>query len=868
MFVTLWAFWDDEFARRGFKEFQEMYFEEQYNRAAEEYSKVNGKIAGKDAELLRQIQAEEDKLSSSSEYQELADAAFDAQAKYDDALVGQKFEKSRLDEYYYYYKKAEHEGKNFEVALAKVHESEKRIKEWDPIIKEKEKLRDEAEAALINFKGKKEDLEKELGKLTNEKKIIEGKMDYYRPFNLLWRPAEILQTVIPGALKNNFAEITYKVDRCQTCHISYNDPHYKDWANPIKSHPKREILIGKHDPTVTGCTWCHKGQGTATAPAEHAHGSHHEMDQSLGYNEPILRGALMEANCQNCHAEVVDLEGAPILSKGKRTFIKLGCHGCHLAEGFEGLAKVGPSLFRIQSKVDPSWLYRWVKSPRDYLPETRMPDFYLSDDHALKVSAYLWDQSEKDFNNGEKYKGGNAAKGEKLFKSVGCQACHEVNGEGEHHAPNLTNIGKKVDPDWLVSWISNPHDYNVKSKMPDLSITPAQAQDIAAFLLKGAKTEKIPGLIAKLKDPKNIAEGEVIVRRRGCFACHDIHGMEKEGRIAPELSSFGVKQTRGLEFGDNTHIPHNWESWTHTKLQNPSAFRTDRVLDKMPNFHLSEEEIESLMVMLKGFNGANIPQRYQRAYTQDELTIERGRRLVERFNCRGCHIVEGEGGDIQKYLKAKAQYPPPLISDTYQVGERIKGSWIYSFLKKPIPVRTWVKVKMPKFALTDEEARDLTAYFNLMAPEVSTYEKGVHLAKSKDSIDTGVKIVNYMDCGRCHDEGNKGIDFSIAAQRLRHDWIGGWLKDTRNMIPWTPMPSHWPKEGDTYTIPTKYKELIKVDGGNVETAVESISDFIVSYNNPEIDFEQNLVASEEEEEEEEEEGGEGEGEDEEEDDDE
>ncbi len=848
LFVTLWAFWDDEYSRRGFKDFQEMFFTEQHARAVEDYKKVNDEIAGEEARLNQEIEAEEEKLGSSSEYQDLVDTAFDAQAAYDDALVGLKFEKSRLDEYYYYYKKAEHEGKNFEVALAKVHDTEKKIVEWDPIIKEKEGLRNKAEAALINFKGKKEDLKKALGKLTNNKDIIEGKMDYYRPFNLLYRPAEILQTVIPGALKNSFAEITYKVDRCQTCHISYDDPHYADRKNPLKTHPNRAILIGKHDPTVTGCTWCHKGQGTATAPAEDAHGSHHETDQSLGINEPIMRGSLMQANCQNCHASVVDLEGAPLLSKGKHIFIKLGCHGCHLAEGFENFKKVGPSLFKIQSKVDPSWLYRWVKNPRDYLPKTRMPDFNLSDDDTLKISAYLWSQSEKDFKNGESYKGGNAAKGEKLFKSVGCQACHEVNGEGEHHAPDLTRVGNKVDPDWLVSWISNPHDYNIKSKMPDLSIAPAEAQHIAAFLLQGAKPKPIPGLVAKLSNPDAIAEGKVLVRRRGCFACHDIHGMESEGRIAPELSSFGIKQTRGLEFGD-THIPHNWVSWTHTKLSNPSAFRTDRVLDKMPDFRLSEEEIEALMVMLKGFNGANIPKAYQKNYSQNELTIERGRQLIERFNCRGCHVVEGEGGAIQKYIKAKAQYPPPLITDTYQVGERIKGSWIYSFLKKPIPVRTWIKVKMPKFAMTDDEARDLTAYFDLMAPSTATYEKGVHLAKNKESIDMGVKIVNYMDCGRCHDDGDKGIEFSIAAQRLRHDWIGGWLKNTRKMIPWTPMPSHWPKEGEGYKILTKYKELNTVDGGNVDTAVKHIGDFIVSYNNPEIDFEQNLVAEEGEDEE-------------------
>ena len=93
-------------------------------------------------------------------------------------------------------------------------------------------------------------------------------------------------------------------------------------------------------------------------------------------------------------------------------------------------------------------------------------------------------------------------------------------------------------------------------------------------------------------DPRMVEYGETVVRRRGCFACHDIKGMEKEGRIAPELSSFGRKQVVELEFGDS-HVPHTWDSWARTKLKKPDSFRTERVLDKMPNFHLKSDEIDA-----------------------------------------------------------------------------------------------------------------------------------------------------------------------------------------------------------------------------------------------------------------------------------
>ena len=399
--------------------------------------------------------------------------------------------------------------------------------------------------------------------------------------------------------------------------------------------------------------------------------------------------------------------------------------------------------------------------------------------------------------------------------------------------------------------------------MPNLRLTLQQASDIASYLLQFDQKRPQEGVEEQLNNPELIKLGETLVRRRGCFACHDIKGMEKEGRIAPELSAFGNKQVRELEFGD-AHIPHTWESWARTKLKNPQAYRTERILDKMPNFELAPDEVEALLVLLKGFNGINIPEQYRKNYTDKELTIERGRRLISRYNCRGCHVVERTGGYIQEFLSAKPQYPPPLEMGSYHVGERLKGSWLFSFLKNPTPVRTWMKVRMPTFSFTDKEVRDLTAYFEAMSPDEIKYESGVHVKKNKASIQTGVKIVNYMDCGKCHDDGAKGIDFSIAAQRLKQDWIIKWLKDTREMIPWTLMPNHWPQEDGKYTIPTKFSDLRTFEDGNIDSHLQHIQDLLLSYNTAEdIDFDASLGGGGEEEFEEELEGEVGESEDEE-----
>ena len=45
LFVTLWAFWDDEYARRGYKSYQEDFFKEQYAVAEIEWKGINKKIS-------------------------------------------------------------------------------------------------------------------------------------------------------------------------------------------------------------------------------------------------------------------------------------------------------------------------------------------------------------------------------------------------------------------------------------------------------------------------------------------------------------------------------------------------------------------------------------------------------------------------------------------------------------------------------------------------------------------------------------------------------------------------------------------------------------------------------------------------------
>jgi mono/diheme cytochrome c family protein len=79
---------------------------------------------------------------------------------------------------------------------------------------------------------------------------------------------------------------------------------------------------------------------------------------------------------------------AKLAAAGKNLYVnKYGCNGCHKI-GEEG-GKVGPALDRAGFRLNPTWVYRWLRNPQAMKPDTRMPALGLSDADAKAVSMYL-----------------------------------------------------------------------------------------------------------------------------------------------------------------------------------------------------------------------------------------------------------------------------------------------------------------------------------------------------------------------------------------------------------------------------------------------------------------------------------------------
>ena len=84
--------------------------------------------------------------------------------------------------------------------------------------------------------------------------------------------------------------------------------------------------------------------------------------------------------------------------------------------------------------------------------------------------------------------------------------------------------------------------------MPSLRLTVEDARDIASYL----ETQKHPDASfppADFMDNADLKQhGKELIQHYGCAGCHEISGLEDEGRIGTELTNEGSKPIERLDF--------------------------------------------------------------------------------------------------------------------------------------------------------------------------------------------------------------------------------------------------------------------------------------------------------------------------------
>lgn len=699
---------------------------------------------------------------------------------------------------------------------------------------------------------------------------------------------DVVQYVIRGTRLNEFNEQQYAVDRCSTCHYAIDKLGWeKEEKKLFRSHPHMEAIFGDHPPEQFGCTSCHQGQGYALEPVDEAHGTIHYWDWPLlgrkrlpdGYHyDSHYDPTMVQSSCVKCHKTELQvasrapdpwtgipyqkyIDYAQELNNGRESFEKLGCWGCHQAKGFEVLDelghKPGPSLTRIQAKTTPEWLYAWIKDPHKILPKTRMPYFqdYGADpaspdyeeqrEHEIKsLVAFIWSRADDAYparnsdNRAESwFTAGSAGKGEKLFDSIGCKACHVATSDFANarpagyydrdspfykefdSAPNLYTVGSKVNAKWLYHWLKNPSGYSHETAMPSLRLSDDEARDITTFLMGKREMEfpAVDGLAEALSNEEMIAKGEWIVRNYGCFGCHTIKGFENEQKVAPELTEFALKGAHELAFGPATQVERTWESWFLGKVQNPRGYRDERNLQKMPQFGynletgehgFTDDQAHRLMVLVKGFTNIRVTGQWQAGGTARQQAIDEGQRLVEYYNCKACHIVDRRGGRVLGYYEDNQRLGPP---DLTFLGAKVQADWLTRFLLNPFEVRPWLEIRMPTFGWQEGEHFKVVNYFSGVAGDLANLTPTEVGPLDPASVALGKQVFERNACTSCHQVNPKIVkgqvgqlapDLRIAWEKLKPDWVQRFARNPMHMYPGIVMPSFWsfPQTEDGLTI--------------------------------------------------------------------
>ena len=242
--------------------------------------------------------------------------------------------------------------------------------------------------------------------------------------------------------------------------------------------------------------------------------------RTLSWKQPMVPAQFAQASCGACHR--ADLAETPRLNHGRQLLVKYNCIACHQLQDIDRPAMLGPDLTNVGYKVSREWIYKWLKDPRTLTDadgnvtvdgvasDPRMPKFQLTELELRALSAYLSVQRTKR-PQAERIsiliaKTGDAAdQGQMRFNQMFCVTCHAIAVErggdtkliGGDIGPELTKVGSKVNPEWLVAWLRDPQGYLEHTRMPRYEWSDKDLYQVSQYIL------------TKLTDPdllKNVPE--------------------------------------------------------------------------------------------------------------------------------------------------------------------------------------------------------------------------------------------------------------------------------------------------------------------------------------------------------------------------
>ena len=579
---------------------------------------------------------------------------------------------------------------------------------------------------------------------------------------------------LPGLLQVDSLDVH---DRCTTCHRELLETGNKLAAEPHTAHPGG--LLDVHPPGRFGCTPCHGGNGQATSANEaHAAGP--------GGRE-FLSGAATEIACGACHRSEAALAGAPHMSRGRELLRRAQCDGCHQIGESQRADRPGPDLAGIGSRTNERWLFRWIKNPRDYASNARMPRYELEDKYVDALVGYLLTFKGTPAFDTTGYAHGDANNGGNLVRLSFCISCHSINDKGGTGTIDLGRVGNKLTRARLLAVVAATHETDPRTAMPQYHFDRAQVADVVAYLsdqLTDASfaANDADSALSRLgtfwpSDSVRIDTGRRLFKELRCGNCHAFPGGEGWIRVSPNLSRLGEKKLSEIAWG-NTKFPRTLDDYVWHKIERPHGYESVPHQLKMPNYDFTPDEALDATIALEGeISPPVLPERYVvRGHEGDSLAVggEFGE-LVHRYRCLSCHSVKGVGHNLTYDLGVE--------------GSRARREWLATYLKEPYTLRPILTVRMPIFHLSDHEAQVLADGIAANFRDARMDAEGNFSAGPRE-VAAGKALFEGKGCLGCHQVGSKGgyvgpgfTAGTPVGKKLQPGWVVSWLMDSHTIKP-------------------------------------------------------------------------------------